>query len=40
MDKQTIRRTVRFKDRDIEALRLDFSYQNGGDNKKSRKEKN
>ena len=39
MDEQTIRRTVRFKDRNIEAFKSDFSYQNGGDNKKSRKEK-
>ena len=40
MDKQTMRRTVRFKGRDIETLTSDFSYQNEGENKKSRKEKN
>ena len=39
MDKQTMRRTVRFKDREIECFKSDFYYQNSNDINKSKKEK-
>ena len=39
MDKQTMRRTVRFKDREIECFKSDFYYQNSNNINKSKKEK-